>query len=134
MPLPEVTASGEKPYVVCSIHPVNGALSVAVTPRTIGGKFHVTPLADIKIKGGSTFAPVGIFGRFTSLSIEFDEDVEGFRVFAQNMLSDEAQDVTERVMLSGRTLTIDGSLMLSIGSPEDTENGIPGVVMKIISD
>ena len=134
MPLPEVIASGEKPYVVCSVHPANGALSVAVTPRTIGGEFHVTPLADIRVKGGTASAPVGIFGRFTSLTAEFNEAVEGFRVLAQNMLSDTAQDVTARVTLSGRTMTIDGSLMLEIGSPEDPENGIPGVIFLLTSE
>ncbi len=134
MPLPEVSANGEKPYVVCSVHPENSALCIAVTPRTIGGEFHVTPLADIKVKGECAVAPIGIFGRFNSLTIEFEKSVEGCKVYAQNMLSDTAKDITACVILTGNSMTIDGRLMLDIGAPEDEENGIPAVIFRLAFD
>ena len=132
MPLPEVTAKGEKPYVLCSVNPENGALCVAVTPRTFVEGLYITPLADIRVKGGEPDRPVGIFGRFESLCIEFEKEAQGRRVFAQNLLSDTAQDITSLVTLSGSRLTIPGSVMLSVGAPEEPEKGIPAVVIKLI--
>lgn len=132
MPLPVVEASGEKPYVLCSVHPDSGALCVAVTPRTFASGFYRTPPAAIRVKGGKAEAPVGLFGRFESLSVGFEESVEGRRVFAQNMLCDEAVEVTGLVSISGNTLTVSGGLMTDTGAPEDGENGIPAVILRIV--
>ena len=131
MPLPEVCADGDKPYVLCSIHPDNGALCVAITPRTFVEGVDLAPLADIRVKGGSPDKPVGLFGRFSSLAIEFEQPVENLRVYAQNLLCDAAVDVTAQVMLSGSRLTIPGNLMLTVGAPEDGDNGIPAIVLKL---
>lgn len=131
MPLPRVTAKGPKPYVLCSVHPDTGALCVAATPRAYDGKIDKTPLAVIQLQGRDPTASIGAFGRFESLSIDFEEPLEGRRAYAQNMLSDTARDVTERVDLSGRRLTVPGRLMTEIGAPEDRENGIPAVVFRI---
>jgi len=114
MPLPEVFADGEKPFVLCSIHPDTGALCVAATPRASSEK------------------PVGVFGRFTSLTVDFKESVERCRVYAQNLLSGAAEDVTPMAELSGSSLTVPGDLMLSIGAPEDAGNGIPAIVMQLL--
>lgn len=132
MTLPEVCAEGEKPYVLCSVHPDNGALCVAVTPRTFGENIDFTPLAEICVKGGSADAPVGIFGRFESLRIEFENKAEGKRVFAQSLLSDTARDVTPLAALSGSSLTIPGEVMQSVGAPEDSEKGIPAIAIKLM--
>ena len=131
MPLPLVTAKGEKPYVVCSVHPDSGALCAAATPRTFGSDIDVTPLAAIELQGSSVSAPIGLFGRFDSLSITFPRPLEGLRVFAQDLRADAAQDVTDQVVLSGSRLTVPGSLMLQIGDPEDPTNGIPAVVIRM---
>lgn len=132
MPLPEVTAKGEKPYVLCSVNPESGALCVAVTPRTFIEGIDITPLADIRVKGGAADKPLGIFGRFDSLCIEFKEEAQGKRVFAQNLLSRVAQDITSLVTLSSSRLTIPGDVMLSAGAPEEPDKGIPAVVIKLI--
>ena len=132
MPLPEVRAAGEKPYVVCSRHPETGALCAAATPRTIGGEIDVTPLAAIGLQGGPVSAPVGLFGRFSSLSVDFDGPVEGRRVYAQDLRADTARDVTDQVALSGSRLTVPGELMLLIGAPEDPVRGIPAVALRLI--
>ncbi len=129
--LPAVNAKGEKPYTVCSVHPDTGAFCLAVTPRTVAGKIDVTCLAEIRAKAGSAAAPVGLFGRFESLRIEFDETIEGRRIYAQSLLSDEAYDVTGMVYASGSSLTVPGDLMLKTGKPEDPESGIPAVVLSI---
>lgn len=57
--------------------------------------------------------------------------LENCRVYAQNLLSDTAEDVTALVTLSGRRLTIPGDLMLTIGAPEDPARGIPAMVMQL---
>lgn len=131
MPLPTVTAKGDKPYVVCSVHPDTGALCAAVTPRTFGSSIDVTPLAGIALKGSSASAPIGLFGRFDALSIDFDEPVEGRRVYAQSLLSDTATDVTDQVALCENRLTVPGSLMMRIAKPEDADRGIPAAVFRI---
>lgn len=134
MPLPTVTAAGEKPYVVCSVHPDTGALCAAVTPRTFGSDIDVTPPAAIALQGACASAPIGLFGRFESLSVDFDEPVEGRRVFAQNLLDDAAQDVSGQVALCGNRMTVPGDLMLRIGAPEDAARGIPAVVFQFCQE
>ncbi len=131
MPLPQVKAEGEKPYVLCSVHPDSGALCVSVTPRTFFDRIDVTPLASICVKGGSVSAPVGIFGRFESLSVVFDGKTEGMDVYAQNMLSSDAHKITDRVSLCGNRLTVSGELMEEIGKI-DGGNAIPAVVIRLI--
>ena len=132
MPLPQVKAKGEKPYVVCSAHPQTGALCVAVTPRTFGSRIDVAVPAEILLKGKKTDVPIGLFGRFETLSIDFEEKAEGCRVFAQSLLSDTAKEVTGLVSLCGNRLTVPGSFMLAIGEPEDRENGIPAIVLRLV--
>lgn len=132
MPLPEVFAEGEKPYVLCSIHPDTGALCVAVTPRTFPDGIDQTPLAEIRVKGASPEKPVGIFGSFTTLTVEFSEPTEGCRAYAQNMLSDTAEDVTAFVRLSGGSLTVPGDLVRRIGAQKNGGNGLPAVVIQLM--
>jgi hypothetical protein len=132
MPLPKVEAAGEKPYVVCSAHPDSGALCVAVTPRTFGGQIDVTPPAVIQLKGSRASVPIGLFGSFASISIDFDEPVEGCRVVAQSLLSDMAQAVTDFVSLSGCRLSVPGDLMFRLGGAGDSTRSIPAIVLRLI--
>ena len=132
MPLPEVDAEGDKPYVVCSVHPDSGALCAAATPRTFGSEIDVTPLARIRLEGGSVNAPVGLFGRFESVSVCFDKPVEDSRIYVQSLLSDEAQDITDRVSVSGNSLTVSGELISDICAREDSESKIPAAVLRIV--
>ena len=74
---------------------------------------------------------LGIFGRFESLSVDFDGKTEGMDVYAQNMLSSEAQKITDRVSLCGNRLTVSGELMEEIGKI-DGGNAIPAVVIRLI--
>ena len=132
MPLPEVSAAGEKPYVLSSVHPDTGALCVAATPRTFPDGVDLTPLTEVRVKGASSQKPVGVFGSFTSLTVDFTEPVEGCRVYAQNLLRDTAEDVTARVLLSGSRLTVPGALIRRVGAPEADGRGIPAMVMQLL--
>ena len=131
MPLPQVSAGGEKPYVVCSVHPENGALCVAVTPRTFGEAVDATPLAAIDVIGGPAAAPIGLFGSFEALSIEFSEPIEGRTVWGQSLLSNTARDVTGLVSLAGNRLTVPGRLMRQLGGCEGEANAIPAIVLQM---
>lgn len=133
MPLPEVSGEGEKPYVLCSVHPDYGALCVAVTPRTLPEGIDLTLPADIKVRGAKADAPIGLFGRFSSLTVDFGKRIEGSRVYAQSMLSDTARDVTALVELSGSRLTVPGGLMTAVDAGADAENRIPAVVLLVAS-
>ncbi len=132
MPLPEVFAEGEKPYVLCSVHPDTGALCVAATPRTFPAGVDLTPLAEVRVKGASSEKPVGVFGSFISLSVDFTEPVDGCRVYAQNLLCDTAVDVTAQAAISGCRLTLPGEVMRRIGAPEADGSGIPATVMRVL--
>lgn len=108
MSLPEVEAQGQKPFVVCSMHPKTKALGVAILPRTMQGQLEVTPKARILVRGGSPDAPIGLFGSFESMTIDFGTSIEGRRVWKQNLLRNEAEDITERMAIRGSCLKIEG--------------------------
>lgn len=132
MPLPQVDADGEKPFVVCSVHPDTGALCVAVTPRTTGGEIDITPPADIRVRGGSVCAPIGVFGSFDSLTVDFDEPTDGYEIYAQNLASDSALNVTRFIARSGASLTVPGKLMFEVGCPEGDKKAIPAIMLKLV--
>ena len=132
MPLPEVFAEREKPFVLSSIHPDTGALCVAVTPRTFPAGVDITPPAAIRVQGASTEKPIGVFGSFTSLSVDFESPAENCRVYAQNLTGDTAVDVTAQVSLSGCRMTVDGDLMRRLGAPENDTSGIPAIVLQLL--
>lgn len=131
MPLPEVLADGEKPYVLCSVHPENRALCIAVTPRTFGENIDVTPPADIRVKGEDIAAPLGLFGTFKSVTVEYSETLDGKKIYAQNMLSSSAVDITPLVTADGNTLIIPGRIMTELKLHESPEREIPAVVIQI---
>ena len=131
MPLPEVKAKGEKPYVVCSVHPDSSALCVAATPRTFTYGIDTILTADISVKGKDASAPVGLFGVFDSVSVYYDETLDGRRVYMQNLLAGEARDVTDLVLISGNCLKVPGDLMKNTDG-ETAGNELPGAVLKIV--
>lgn len=132
MPLPEFLYENVKlPYVLCSIHPDNNALCIAVTPRTFEKKIDVTPPATIKVKGKDPDAPIGLFGSFYSLTIEYPTSVDDKRVYAQNLLSDEAVDITSEIFLSGVGVHIPGKIMTELMPHGSPEGEIPAIVIQL---
>jgi len=131
MPLPEVRIDGQAPYVVAGRHP-NGATSVATLPRTHAGLGIRTPLADVSIEIGA--GPVGVFGRYRSLTLTLPEDLGERRVWAQDLAGDQSTDITALVAKDGRKLTLPGSLIDSVGLSAATPGDLsePGMVMKLI--
>ncbi len=131
MPLPQVKVAGEKPYVLCSVHPDNGALCVAATPRAFSGKLYAPVPAQVSVKGKSPHAPVGIFGTFDSLEIEFEEPLDNCRIIAQSLLTGSVSEITSRVTAGGNALMIPGALINEISDIEKTDCEIPAIAVVI---
>jgi len=132
MDLPEVSLSGELPFVVASRHP-NGAVAVATLPRIQTGKGIHLPLAEVSLAIGDAARPVGIFGRYQTLRLRLSRELGQRRVWAQDLAGDKATDVTAEVQKQGASIILEGDLINRVGlaasSPDDVSN--PGLVLKI---
>ncbi|WMJ88987.1 hypothetical protein [Anaerocolumna sp. MB42-C2] len=104
----------EKPFLACSRHPMTGAVSLAVMPRTLGEQKIYTPRADITMRLASFTKPIGIFGEFGKLTIPLEEAVSG-RIYLQDLCREAAVDVTELVKKGDIELEIDFDLIRKNG-------------------
>ena len=100
LPLPTVkVATGEPPFVIASRHP-NGALTIATLGRTVcispDDRKYGMPLADITLAAGKLTGPIGIFGRYQTLTLTFDAPMAGRTILAQDILDTQAKDITAR--------------------------------------
>lgn len=130
VPLPEVKTSDEEntPFVLCSKNPVSGAYSVASLSRTAHGKIKYRTTADIAVLEAEIDAPVGIFGSFGSLTINFVGSIDGKKVYLQNLYCadeavDEASDITDSVRIDGCSITLDGKMLEKFA--EETSKATP---------
>jgi len=134
MPLPKVCVSdgGPAPYVIASRHP-NGAVSVATLARISTGKGPYFPLAEVSIDIADANVPIGIFGRYKSLTLNFPAEPGRSGVLAQDLAGDAALDIRDKVKREGKTITLSGHLIekvgLSAASPGDLSE--PALVLVI---
>jgi len=119
--LPEVCAQGTPPFVVASRHP-NGAVAIATLPRTTSGRNIRTPPADVTLHVGSVAGPIGIFGHYQTLTLQFDAPLGTCRVWGQDLASNEAFDLTDQVAVHDQQLVLDSQLIHDVG----TSAGMPG--------
>lgn len=134
MPLPKIANASydEKPCVVSSVNPYTKALSVFVVPRTIGGSIQNSILADITVEGTDSRYPVGIFGKYKSLTIHFSDSVEKKRICAQDLATECSVDITDLVERKGYTLKIAGEVIERIGlTVKECETEMPGLMVVI---
>ena len=134
--LPEVNAKDLVPYVLASKFP-NGAIAVATEGRVNPNNSWIHPKADITLKDVEINQPVGIFGHYESLTLQFAQDLpEGISIYAQDLLAQKAIDITQKVTIENRRVKISGHLIEEIGTMENDMNDIsvPGMVLKIISN
>ena len=133
--LPAVSSSAALPYAVSSRHP-NGATAVAALPRVFAGRGMVFGDADVSIEVEDPMRPVGVFGRFKSLTLDLIAPPAEYKVLAQDLASDTAVDITGRLSIAGSTLVIPGDLISRIGgsaSPRDDQSD-PGLVIQIFRE
>jgi hypothetical protein len=134
MPLPDVSVPdrGPAPYIIASRHP-NGATSVATLPRISTGKGIYFPFADVSIDIADASAPIGIFGRYRSLTLKLPEEPGKCQIWAQDLAADEAIDITEKVKCKEKEITLSGELISKIGLSAAAENDLsePALVLII---
>jgi hypothetical protein len=130
--LPHVTSSGEKPFLFASKFP-NGAVAIAAQERTRTGRAWYMPASKVELHVGDAPGPYGIFGSFTMLTLIFDRPLRGRRVIAQDLASDEAIDVTDRVRIDGRSLQLTEVNLRTFGLHAATEGDLssPGLVLAL---
>lgn len=133
LPLPMVTvpAGADAPYVLCSQHP-DGEIAIATAPRkTKAGE--IIPLADITLDVGPLNRPVGIFGKYGSLTLVATSPLAGRRILAQDLAGKTPVDITADVNLNGGRLTIPGAVIQRVGlmaaKPGDTSD--PGMLLTV---
>ncbi|MBE0660302.1 MAG: hypothetical protein IH602_21595 [Bryobacteraceae bacterium] len=133
--LPAVSSEGTMPFIVSSRHP-NGATAVAALPRVFAGRGVVYGEADVSVEVEDPMRPIGVFGRFRSLTLDLVAPPPAMRVMAQDLASDKAEDITERVNLAGSTMVIPGDLINKVGqsaSPRDDQSD-PGLIIQIFRE
>lgn len=126
------TDGADKPFVTAARNP-NGAISVATFGRTHRRAHYDTLRADVTLPAGDLTGPVGIFGYYKTLTLSFNQDLTGKRILAQDLLADEAKDITDRVQVSGGNLTLTGELIDELGLSAATmaDTSRPGLVLQI---
>ena len=107
MPLPEVDIEGDAPYVLASAYP-NGPVCVATEGRVKPGDQWYHPRAKVTIRVKDPSQPIGIFGHYKELVIEFSEPIAPKNIWAQDLLADQATDVLSKVRIEGSALIIPG--------------------------
>jgi len=132
LPLPEVQCAAESPFVIAGRFP-NGAVAVAVQGRTIHGENWTFPPVDVSVAVGAARGPVGIFGHYRSLTLRFDTPLGKVRVLAQDLACEQAEDITDKVMIKGNTLSFPGSLIERVGLSAASKGDLsdPGLVVMI---
>jgi hypothetical protein len=135
MPLPEVRCEGEPPYIICSRHP-GGAVAVGSLPRVSAGRKIYHPLADVTIRVENINYPIGVFGRFKSLTILYaDDGITGIdNIYGQDLAGESAIDITALTDLRKGQIVIAGDVIEKTGLSAASEGDLsePGMVIRII--
>jgi hypothetical protein len=133
LPLPTVkTSLGTPPFVIAGRFP-NGAIAVCTLERTLKDHAWFMPPTDVSIDAGNAPGPFGIFGHYRNLTIHMSQSLAHVRVLAQDLSGDSATDVTDKIHISGDTMTIPGSLIDQVGTMAATPGDLsdPGLVLAI---
>lgn len=133
LPLPEVNCDGEAPYVLASKFP-NGAIAIATEGRVKPDNSWFHPRADVTVKVGKGKAPIGIFGHYKTLRLKLAKPFNNKSIiWAQDLLSNEAVDITNQVKKKGDLLIISGKTIDKIGTMagDAGDISVPGLVISI---
>ena len=136
MPLCDLslTVGQYQPWVVSAKHPESGAVGIYATRRTVPGWIDCWSYADITAQVGASSVPVGIFGSsYRSLTLCYDEPIGARRVFVQDLADDTAYDVTEEIVIEGRSIILNQDQIARFGTRANTEDdkSEPGFVLVI---
>ncbi len=131
MKLVEVSGS-DAPFAISSRNP-NGAVSVATLPRLDSNRGFFFPLADVALDLDTTGDPLGVFGRYRTLTLRLPQKGAQLRIVAQDLAGDSAEDITGMVEIRGNEIVIPGDVIdrvgRSAGEPGDVSD--PGLVLRM---
>jgi hypothetical protein len=133
MPLPKVEIKGEPPYVCTTTYP-NGPTGIATEGRVTPEDRWFHPRAKITVQIKDATQPIGITGYYRELVLEFTGSLTGVtHVWAQDLLANEATDISAKVTINGNTLAIPGKVINTIGTAAGDEGDIsaPGMVLQL---
>ncbi len=134
--LPEVENLDQPPFVMASCNSKTNAYAVSTLSRVMDPNNKVIVLADVKIFPKDIFAPIGVFGYYKNLTVQFEENLpENAKIYAQCLLDDEAFEITDKVDLKENSFNIDGKLLRLFGRSKDAfgYKEDPAVVIQIIT-
>jgi hypothetical protein len=133
MNLPEVIPAdnGELPYVVAAKHP-EGPVSVATLPRTAPDRGIFHPLAHVTLELPGSDNPLGVFGRYASLTLHLPQPISGRAVWIQDLAGDRAVDVTAALGIHDRRLVIPGELIDRAGTSAGTSGDLSDAGLVLI--
>ena len=130
MPLPQLyDVKTKPPFMVAAKNP-SGAVSIATFARTSPGSIE-TPLCGIELNVGDSNGPIGIFGNYGSLALLFDRPISSKKILAQDLSKNEAQDISNLVVLDEKRVTIHGELISKICSNEQNDSSRPGLILAL---
>ncbi len=135
--LPTVAEMDEPPFIMACCHPETKAYSIAAMHRVIDPNPHYVPLADVVAYPEEISAPVGVFGCFASLTLQFPAAIpQNAKVYAQCLRENEAKDVTDCVKIDGNYLVLDGQKLRLWGMAAQDEwfSATPAVMLKIVTE
>jgi hypothetical protein len=133
--LPEVKSDGKAPYVLASKFP-GGEVCIATEGRVSPDQSWFHPRADIILKDLEINKPIGIFGHYKSLSLNFGQNLpENVTIYAQDLMAKQAADITKEVKINHDMIIIPGSLIDKIGTSAGIKGDIsvPGLVLKVVT-
>ncbi|MBO5726404.1 MAG: hypothetical protein J6S00_05025, partial [Clostridia bacterium] len=90
----------------------------------------------VTVSDAEVDTPIGIFGMFNSLTVEFNTAIpENAPVLAQDLLDSKAVDITNMVSVNKNTLTVDGKILRMVGklSRPVRDKSDPSLVLKIVN-
>lgn len=131
--LPHVKADGEKPFVMASRFQ-NGAVCIATEGRVKPNKSWFHPRAEISVSELEIDKPIGIFGHYESLILNFTDDLSREAiVWVQDLLSEEAVDISDMISIRGNMMIIPGDLIDEIGTlcNDEGDISVPGLVLQV---
>lgn len=136
MPLPEVSdsISEERPYILSSRYP-NGAIAIASIGRSLGREY-ISKRIGVTIHIPQVEAPIGVFGYFQELTLILTDtlNTKKYKVLAQDLAGNSPSDITKRIKIEGKKITISGELLAHIGLMKASKNDYsdPGLVIQIL--
>jgi hypothetical protein len=132
LPLPEVKCDDEPPFVIASRNP-NGAISIGTLGRMDAKKGYFFPKAEVTVELKRNSGKIGVFGYYKSLTLTFEKPMKNAHIWAQDLSSDNATDITAEVHLKGNVIVIPGELIEKTGLSNATIGDLsdPAIVLDI---